>query len=143
MAGPNRLVRRDATMKALIAGVVFCVAINLSVSAAEPLGEPDLSQRLEQLEAETHALRAELETLRQAPVRLPPIPPAGGGLAGLDASGAVAAMPAIPSAGELPEQIGKAPEAAPAPGLTLEAAQAEMKKLVWTKGDFKIGRAHV
>lgn len=138
VAGPNRLVRRDATMKALIAGVVFCVAINLSVSAAEPLGEPDLSQRLEQLEAETHALRAELETLRQAPVRLPPIPPAGGGLAGLDASGAVAAMPAIPSAGELPEQIGKAPEAAPAPGLTLEAAQAEMKKLVWTKGDFKL-----
>lgn len=126
-------------MKTLLArSVVLWVAIGLSVSAAEPVAELDLSRRLEQLEAETHALRTELETLRQAPVRLPPIPPADGGLVGLDAAGSADAMPALPPAGGLPGQVAQAPESAPAPGLTLEAAQAEMKKLVWTKGDFKI-----
>jgi len=72
-----------------------------------------LTDRLEQLESETKALRGELATLRaqqEQPVRLPQT-----------------------------VSMNMAPAAAPkADGLSMDAVRGEMKKFAWAKGDFKI-----
>lgn len=80
------------------------------------LGHPeDYSARLRQLEAETQALRAEVEWLRENPVRLP----------------SVDARPAGMSSATM---IG----GDDADYYTIDELRAEMKKLAWTKGDFRI-----
>ena len=75
-------------------------------------GNDQLLQRLQQLEAETQMLRAELGQLQTNPVPLPPTGP----------------RVTTVSLTDQPD-IGY---------VTLDEARAEMKKLAWTKGDFKI-----
>jgi hypothetical protein len=84
----------------------------------EPRVEDAMARRLAELEAQQQALRSEVEWLRENPARLP----------------AVKATPAGMAA-EKP-----APEAPPPDEefFSLDELKAEMKKLTWTKGDFKI-----
>ena len=79
------------------------------------LDEAGVAARLNRLEAETDALRNELQWLRENPVRLP----------------AVEATPASSS-------NNLAPAAGDGDYFTLAELQAEMKKLAWKKGDFSI-----
>lgn len=85
-----------------------------SAATVNAPSSPSISaDRLAKLEAETEALRAEVQRLRETPVRLP-------------------AVDATPTAMET---------AVPADGdqyLTMDEIRAEMKKLVWKKGDFTI-----
>lgn len=78
-----------------------------------PLPPNNDADRLSKLEAETEALRAEVQRLRETPVRLPSI-----------------------------EATPTAMEAAPAPAqeqfFTMDEIRGEMKKLAWKKGDFSI-----
>ncbi|MCD4727847.1 MAG: hypothetical protein K8R46_09305 [Pirellulales bacterium] len=102
-----------------IVALVFCLSGTLFAQAPIPpyLGHPDdLSARLNQLEAETQTLRAEVEWLREHPVRLP----------------SVDAQPAGMSS------MMVAPEDDGGEYFTLEELRTEMKKQAWTKGDFKI-----
>jgi hypothetical protein len=75
------------------------------------------------LEAETEALRAEVQRLREGPVRLPAV------------EATPASLPVTPVADAAPG------DPAPDPKLhyfTMPQLKAEMKKLVWKKGDFTI-----
>ncbi|MEN6458185.1 MAG: hypothetical protein ABFC63_04590 [Thermoguttaceae bacterium] len=102
----------------LLCHAVVCVAQNPTPMAS---GSDEITQRLQQLEAETQALRAEVERLHQQPVRLPPV----------DATAATAptdvtAISPVSGPG------------APSSGMTLGEVDAEIKKLAWKKGDFAI-----
>ena len=79
----------------------------------------NLSDRLNQLEAETQALRAEVQWLREHPVRLPAVQATPTALA-------PAAAPAVPET------------AAEDQYYTMDEIRGEMKKLAWKKGDFSI-----
>jgi len=76
--------------------------------------DPALAARLNQLETETQALRAELQWLRENPVRLPEV----------SATPASMSTLAAPPADE--------------EFYTLSQLKTEMKKLAWTKGEFRI-----
>ena len=82
---------------------------------------------MQQLEAETQALRTELAALRQQqpqsqpPMRLPDVAPLP-----VDGEGDSATVPASALLAE--EQ----------PGVSLDSVRGEIKKFTWTKGDFKI-----
>lgn len=91
-----------------------------SVGWAAP-GEIDeeLASRLERLEKQTQNLRSEVQYLRQHPVRLPKVDPVSNSLA-----------PAQP-----PQQ---SPAGPTEEFFTLSELKSEMKKLAWSKGDFKI-----
>lgn len=84
-----------------------------------------LTDRMEQLESETQALRSELAALRQQqqqePMRLPEVRAMQ-----VDSQGNNAAVPA------------SALMVDPAPAPDMDAIRGEMKKLAWTKGDFKV-----
>ncbi len=82
--------------------------------APDPTGE-SLAARMAQLERETDSLRSELERLRQQPTRLPP----------------VAATPASLDYSALAPQADEE-------FFTLGELQAEMKRLTFTKGDFRV-----
>ena len=102
-----------------IVALVFCLSGPLFAQAPSPayLGHPDdLAARLNRLEAETQTLRAEVRWLREHPVRLP----------------AVDATPAGMTSTMAP------PDADNGEYFTLEELRGEMKKLAWTKGDFRI-----
>ncbi len=81
--------------------------------AAGPAIGPDFAERMNRLEAETRALRAELQQLRQEPVRLP----------------RVGATPVSVTAPGVDEDVDY---------YTWEELQAEIRRNAWTKGDFKI-----
>jgi hypothetical protein len=81
-----------------------------------PSPPADGSTRLSQLEAETQALRAEVQKLREQPVRLPQ----------------VEAMPTAMAPAPAPQP------AQPEEFFTLPELQGEMKKFSWKKGDFTI-----
>jgi len=81
-----------------------------------PANEQELTQRLKRLEAETDALRGEVEWLREHPVRLPTVSPAS----------------------NMTELAPAAPAADGGDYFTWPELKGEMKKLVWTKGDMKI-----
>ena len=76
---------------------------------------PDLTQRLHELEMQTESLRSELQWLREHPVRLPAV----------DAT--PVSMMSAPAAVAGESDV-----------FTWSELQAEMKKLTWKKGDFKI-----
>jgi len=98
---------------AVVCAGVCCVGGAIADEAVE--------RRLQELEAETQALREQVRELSERPVRLPP----------------VEAAPAAP----MPEMTLAAEQsAAPADEqyMTVDEMKDEMKKLVWTKGDFKV-----
>jgi len=107
-------LRGSQNMKSLLPAAVmlllFCVD---HLTAGEPLPDVAISQRLQKLEAESRALRLELQSLRENPTRLPRVP-------------AIPAAMAAPVVEEEEEDY------------TFDESVAEMKRLVWTKGDFKI-----
>jgi hypothetical protein len=88
---------------------------------------PDVAARLNQLENETQALRAEVQRLQSQAVRLP----------------AVEATPTALASAPAPEAAPVTPVAAPQAGppedyFTLDELRGEMKKFSWKKGDFTI-----
>ncbi|NUQ65375.1 MAG: hypothetical protein HUU20_23150 [Pirellulales bacterium] len=96
----------------------------LSAEGNDGTTDAALAARLRQLESETQALQAEVQALRQdrlQPIRLPEVAQAQA----LTAQPAAMAAPSEPAAEK--EQF-----------FTLDELKGEMKKLVWTKGDFKI-----
>mgnify|MGYP005839350737 FL=1 len=98
-------------------GVWLLVAAVVLPQTTAKSDDAAVAARMSRLEAETQALRAELEWMREQPVRLP----------------AVEATPVSMST----ELI--APAAAQDTEFyTLDELKGEMKKLAWTKGDFKI-----
>ncbi|MCC6125183.1 MAG: hypothetical protein IT426_09495 [Pirellulales bacterium] len=129
------------------AGLLVCMGTVAAPGRARGQNDdPNMPQRLNRLEAETQALRAELERLRQSqPKRLPEV---------VDRRGAAAipasASAAVPAAAprdyyDAPPLMHSAASASYAPGdqpaedtFTLEELKGEMKKLVWKKGDFTI-----
>ncbi len=101
---------RRLPIVALLAGV-FCQPA--FAGHPTPTGE-SLAARLAELERETQALRTELEWLREHPTRLPPVEPTPAG-------------PAHAAPPRADEQF-----------FTWEELQAEMRRLTFTKGDFRI-----
>lgn len=92
-------------------------ALFAQVPPSLPLSQPaDVAGRLNQLEAETQSLRAEVQWLREHPVRLPPVDATPTGMASAPA----------------------APEVAQEEYFTLEELRGEMKKFAWKKGDFTV-----
>jgi hypothetical protein len=79
----------------------------------------DVADRMNRLEAETQSLRAEVQWLREHPVRLPTVD------ATPTAMAPAPAAPADPASGQ-------------GDYFTLDQLRGEMKKLAWTKGDFSI-----
>ncbi len=79
------------------------------------------TRRVAELEAQQEALRAEIEWMREHPARLPQVQ---------------AELASVQAGKPAPE----APAAEPAKEefFTLDELKSEMKKLAWTKGDFKI-----
>jgi hypothetical protein len=107
------------TIRILLASILTAFAsANLWAQApglAPANGGDDIAARMAQLEAETRALRAEVQWLREHPVQQPEIP-------------------ATPIGMNAP-----APVPAPAPVYaTMEQVKAEAKKCAWKKGDFTI-----
>ena len=107
-----------------------------------------MAQRLNQLEAETQSLRAELERLQeQQPKRLPLVDRSGAAAVPADAAPLPAPAP-VPPPGiftDAPPQPTPATSTSYAPIVppaedtyTLDELRTEMKKLVWKKGDFSI-----
>jgi hypothetical protein len=84
--------------------------------AAGLAADDDIAARMNRLESETQALREELQWLREHPVRLPSVE-------------ATAVSTGVePAAGQAGQEG----------SFTVLDLQAEMKKLAWTKGDFKV-----
>ena len=100
---------------------VLCISGRLWAQApVPPPNSPDnVASRVSQLEAETQALRNEVQWLREHPVRLPRVD-------------------ATPSGMESMESAPAAPEAGKDEYFTLEELRGEMKKLAWRKGDYSI-----
>ena len=95
----------------------------------------DVVARLAQLEAETQALRQEVQTLRERPTPLPPVGVTPVGMAQPPAA-APSAGPAIaPPAGADNQPLAASP---PQAQLTTDEIRNEMRKFAWTKGDFTI-----
>jgi hypothetical protein len=86
------------------------------VAGAAPTAPADNDARLNQLEAETQALRAEVQWLREHPVRLPDVTAAP-----------VAMQQPTDAAGIGPQQQ-----------FTLEQLSGELQKYAWKKGDLSI-----
>ena len=99
--------------------VLLCgpTALLAQVPAPPPSTVPeDVVGRLNQLEAETRNLQAEVQWLREHPVRLPAVDATPTGMATASA----------------------APEAGQAEYFTLDDLRGEIKKFSWKKGDFTI-----
>ncbi|OHB80322.1 MAG: hypothetical protein A2W31_05440 [Planctomycetes bacterium RBG_16_64_10] len=79
--------------------------------------DPDVADRLNQLEAETQSLRAEVEYLQAHPVHLPPTQAT---------AASVASLAAAPADDDKTQWF------------TLGELKAAMEKMTWTKGDFRI-----
>lgn len=97
---------------AAIAAMLCCTSLGWAASGET---DPALAERLQRLEEQTRALKSEVNYLRQHPVRLPKV-----------------------------ESVSAAPRSKQSPAgpseefFTLSELKSEMKKLAWTKGDFKI-----
>jgi hypothetical protein len=96
-----------------------------TVAPQTVMGQPDnaapgddLAARMARLEAENQRMQAELQRMREATGRAP-------------ASG----THAIPASMEMADP---APGEAGPPGVTMAQVDAEVKRLMWTKGDFRI-----
>ena len=101
----------------IVVSLCFQTAVAWGQAPLPPVPAEDVSSRLNQLENETQTLRAEVQRLRENPVRLPAV----------TATTTSMTMDAAP---------------APAPDdseyFTMDEIRGEMKKLVWKKGDFSI-----
>jgi hypothetical protein len=114
--------------------------------------DPAMTQRLEELEAQTRELRQQLDAMRQASgapaAPAAPVSPAADDpayptlVAPSSAYGATAetAPSGAPTTPPAPAPApGAAPAAAPPEAFySMDELKTEMRKLVWTKGDFKI-----
>jgi len=107
-------------MKNHLAFVLLLLGLpgTLQAQILNPPGGPsiDVADRVSQLEAETQTLRAEVQWLREHPVRLPSVDATPTGMA-LD-----------PLMTEYPDDD----------YFTLEELRGEMKKLAWKKGNFSV-----
>ena len=109
------MIRQTLSVVAL--ALLACGTAFAQNSTSRYAGQPDdLTTRLDQLEAETQVLRSEVEWLREHPVRLPQVKASQTGLS-------ATFVDAAHDGGDY---------------FTLEELRGEMKKLAWTKGDFKI-----
>ena len=97
------------------------VAANLQVPDLS--GSDDVAARMSRLEAETQALRAEVQRLRDNPARLPPVDATPTAMAPAPDAAAVPAAPPAADQGDY---------------FTLNELRGEMKKFSWKKGDFSI-----
>jgi len=88
----------------------------------------NMAARMNRLEADNEALRAEMRWMRENAAR-PPVMPA---------APPMPAYTAMPAGSVMPASAAMAPAAGGEEYYTLPQLQAEMKKLAWTKGDFKI-----
>ena len=91
----------------------FCIVPLLAASETSP---ENLARRMQELEAETQALRSELQQLREDPVRLPQI------------SATPASMPTAAMEPEVDDEE----------YFTWEELQAEMRRLAWTKDEVRV-----
>lgn len=120
-----------ATLALSLAVLLFGIA-----SAGAQAPDPDLSRRLEQLEAETRQLRAELQRAQEAANSAGDMTRPGTA-ADVEPSGPVYAVPAPALAA--PADPPASPAATvPADYPTLDEVRGEIKRLQWTKGDFKV-----
>jgi hypothetical protein len=113
--------------------IVFCIPGTLAAqgpSLVSPDSSVDVAGRVSQLEAETKALRDEVQWLRDHPVRLPEVPAAPVSMESIAPAPAPASDPAATPA--------PAHEAGKDEYFTLEELRGEMKKYSWKKGDFSI-----
>ena len=136
----------------IVAGLACCIGTLVMSPPArgqnydpnhDPNHDPNMAQRLNQLEAETQALRAELERFQQQqPKRLPSvdqsgvpaIPVSDTAVAPAPAPGPLADAPSLPDS-----TMSLAPADPPVEDTyTLDQLKGEMKKLVWKKGDFSV-----
>ncbi|HEY4759676.1 MAG TPA: hypothetical protein VIH42_03770 [Thermoguttaceae bacterium] len=114
----------------LIVAVVFSCTTTLWASwPGQPLSENEqkLFERMNQLEAETQALRGELQRVQQEVVRLPNVHPIS-----------LPDQMVMASDTSVIETAAVGQAAPQAPYYTMDQIKAEMKKLVWKKGDFTI-----
>jgi hypothetical protein len=100
----------SCTVALLTSGALFCS------QATGDEGYEDMRAEMSRLRSETQSLRAEVEWLRDNPVRLPAV----------EATPVSTAPAAPPPAAEDEEYF------------TLDELKSEMKKLAWSKGDFRI-----
>jgi len=110
---------RHSVSTVLLGVLLFQVGAS---SGAGAVDDSSVAERMARLEAETQALRAELEELRQHPIRLPEVDPSSG----------TAMTDATPAGWRR-----RAP-AADADYFTWAELEAQMKKLTFTKGAFRI-----
>jgi hypothetical protein len=128
---PPAFLPRDPPMRPCVALLVSCLMAS-SLAAQEPsVVEESPGERVERLERETQTLRAEIEAYRQrletqVQQGVTPAEP------GETQPPATAPVEAVPDAAVAAEAL------APQPGMTKEQFDAEMKKLLWTKGEWKI-----
>jgi hypothetical protein len=106
--------------------------ISLAQMANNEVPEPpgnnqgsNVADRMARLEAETQALREELQRLREQTVRLPSVEATPASMAGAND------VPAVPVAAPAPPPAQDA-------YLTMDEVRGEMKKFSWKKGDFTI-----
>lgn len=102
---------------AVLLGVGQFAAQEVPQSAEQPVDTQLLLSRVQQLEAETAAMRAELNARQAQVTPLPQVAPVA---------------PAVAADALAAEQ------APAAPAVDMETFRAEMKKLAWTKGDYSI-----
>lgn len=146
-----------STAITVFSGFAVCVGLIVCSPSAEGQNyNPNMSQKLNQLEAETQNLRAELDRLQDSqPQRLPSvdqpeipeIPAIPVGDTGKQTSSPPAPLPGdyntspAPTASTTPATETNFSSATAPPNedlMTLDEMKAEMKKLVWKKGDFSI-----
>ena len=127
----------------VVAGLIGCTATLALSSRAQGQNnnDPNLVQRLNQLEAETQALRAELQRFQeQQPKRLPNVDPSG--VPVFPVSNSATAPGYLDDTPPLPTSASSASYAPDQPPptsyFTLDQLKGEMKKLAWKKGDFSI-----
>jgi len=104
----------------IVVSLCFQAVVARGQAPLPPVPAEDVSSRLNQLENETQTLRAEVQRLRENPVRLPAVNATTTGMV-VDAASAA-----------------PAPEASQDEYYTMDELRGEMKKLTWKKGDFSI-----
>ncbi len=105
--------------RSFAAAFAAMLLVTVSTATATSPTTSDLVDRLNQLEAETQGLRAELEWMRSHPVRLPAVEQG---------------TPVLPASMSRADQR----PAAEVDYFTLPELRGEMKRFAWSKGDFRI-----
>ena len=143
--------------KSLPIAITFFLFIASTVLTFAPgqrliAADQNTMDRLNQLDSEAQALRAEVSRMRQDVVRLPMVESNSSATAASATSDAVSPAPPVPwavptstvSQSVATQLVDYAPGGSTASGTgqedyyTMDEIKAEMKKLVWKKGDFSI-----